>query len=487
MFQIQWHERLCINCLKCVEVCPRDNLAVYRGMPRQAPENTCTGCGTCTMHCPSGSITHVTLNRDYWGAWNPALRNAAYLTARSRKAVIEGKGSDRRFLDWDNLVFLPGQLHTPPLLDSEPVDTSVVIGARSRKPIRLQTPILIGAMSFGSLSVEAKKALALGATAAGSMSNTGEGGMHPEERAAARHLTLQYSTGRFGVGQDDLRRADMIEIKIGQGAKPGLGGHLLADKITPEIARVRNLVEQGARFRPGENAISPSRHLDIHSPEDLAARVAALREVTGGVPIAIKIAGGHVEQDLAIVVAADPDVIVVDGGEGGTGAAPSITKNHAGLPLIYLLGRAVRYLEREGVRERFTLIAAGGLKGPADFAKVLALGADAVYTAGYAKFALGCVYCRCCESGRCPTGITTQDPVLRRRLVVEERAKQVENLLVVATNEIAKICRLTGSSSVRSLSAARLRALSREVSDATGVPLAHLPTHAGPQPEKGSR
>ncbi|MDF1555761.1 MAG: glutamate synthase-related protein [Deferrisomatales bacterium] len=476
MFQIQWHERLCINCLKCVDVCPRSNLSVYRGMPRQAAENTCTGCGYCTAHCPSGSIYHVTLNRDYWGAWNPEVRNAAYRTARTRKLVIEGKGSDRKFLDWDNLVFLPGQLHTPPLLDSEPVDTAVVIGKRSRKPIHLETPILIGAMSFGSLSVEAKKALALGATAAGSMSNTGEGGMHPEERAAARHLTLQYSTGRFGVGQEDLKRADMIEIKIGQGAKPGLGGHLLADKITPEIARVRNLVELGARFRLGENAISPSRHLDIHSPEDLAARVASLRDVTDGVPIAIKIAGGEVEQDLAIVVAADPDVIVVDGGEGGTGAAPTIAKNHAGLPLLYLLGRTVRYLQRKGVRERFTLIAAGGLKGPADFAKALALGADAVYTAGYAKFGLGCVYCRSCESGSCPTGITTQDPALRKRLDVGQRAREVENLLAVATNEIAKLCRLTGCSGIRELAGGHLRALNREVADATGMPLAHLPS-----------
>ncbi len=476
MFQIQWQERLCINCLKCVEVCPRRNLKVYRGMPTQAGLNTCTGCGYCTMSCPSGSIYHVTLNKDYWGSWNPQIRNDAYRIAKTGKYVVEGKGTDRKFINWDNLIFLPGQLAHPPLLDSEPVKTEVVIGPRSQHPVKLETPIMIGAMSFGSLSVEAKVALATGAAAVGSMSNTGEGGMHEKEREAARYLALQYSTGRFGVEQDDLQRADMIEIKVGQGAKPGLGGHLLADKITPEIAKVRNMVEAGARFRPGENAISPARHLDINSPEDLKKRVDQLREVTGGRPIAIKIAGGHVEKDLDIVILADPDVIVVDGGEGGTGAAPSIAKNHAGLPLIPLLSRSVAYLAERGIRDRYTLIAAGGLKGPADFVKALALGADAIYTAGYAKFALGCVYCRSCETGSCPTGITTQNPALRRRLDVETRARQVENLLRVSTNEIAKICRLCGCDSITELNSGHLRSLTREIGEITRIPMAHEPS-----------
>ncbi len=473
MFQIQWHERLCIKCLKCVEECPRGNLAVYDGMPTLAKTNTCTGCGYCTTACPSGSIYHVTLNRDYWGSWHPGIRNSAFKIAVTGKYVVEGKGSDRKFLNWDNLMFLPAQLGKPPRLDSESVNTEVIIGPRAKRPIKLEIPILIGAMSFGSLSLEAKKALALGAAAVGSMSNTGEGGMHDEERKAARNLTLQYSTGRFGVDQQDLKRADMIEIKIGQGAKPGLGGHLLADKITPEIARVRNMIEQGARFRPGENAISPARHLDINSPDDLRQRVLELREVTGGVPIAIKIAGGRVERDLDVVFHADPDVIVVDGSEGGTGAAPTIAKNHAGLPLVYLLPRTIAYMKKKSVRDRYTLIAAGGLKGPADFAKVLALGADAVYTAGYVKFGLGCVYCRSCESGKCPTGITTQDPALRKRLEVSQRAKEVENLLRVSTNEIAKICRLCGCSDIKDLNTSHLRALAREIADATQVSMAH--------------
>ncbi len=475
MFQIQWHERLCINCLKCVEVCPRNNLTPYRGMPAQAKFNTCSGCGYCTMSCPSGAIYHVTLDKNYWGTWNPQIRNAAFRMAERGKYIVEGKGTDRKFLNWDNMIFLPGQLEYPPLLDSEPVQTEVVIGPRAKRPIKLDTPILIGAMSFGSLSIEAKTALAIGAAAAGSMSNTGEGGMHEKEREAARYLTLQYSTGRFGVEQDDLKRADMIEIKVGQGAKPGLGGHLMADKITPEIAKVRNMIETGARFRPGENAISPSRHLDINSIDDLIERVGLLRNITNGVPIAIKIAGGHVEKDLAMVVKADPDVIVVDGGEGGTGAAPTIAKDHAGLPLIYLLSRTISYLKKRGIRDRYTLIAAGGLAGPADYAKALAMGADAVYTSGYMKFALGCVYCRCCETGKCPTGITTQDPALRRRLVVETRAKQVQNLLRVSTNEIAKICRLCGCDSISALGAGHMRALSKELGDATGLRMAYEP------------
>ncbi len=366
------------------------------------------------------------------------MKNSAFMMADKSKYIVEGKGTDRKFLSWDDLIFLPGQLKHPPLLESDPVDTEIVIGPHSNKPIKLKTPILIGAMSFGSLSVEAKVALAQGAKAVGSMSNTGEGGMHEREREAADYLTLQYSTGRFGVEQADLKMADMIEIKIGQGAKPGLGGHLLADKITPEIARTRNMIEAGARFRPGENAISPSRHLDIKSSDDLKERVRKLREITDGVPIAIKIAGGYVEEDLDIVLFAEPDVIVVDGGEGGTGAAPNIAKDHAGLPLIYLLSRTLNHLKKKGVRKKFTLIAAGGLTGPADFAKAISLGADAVYTSGFVKFALGCVYCRSCQSGRCPTGITTQDPILRERLDETYRAKKVENLLRVSTNELAK-------------------------------------------------
>ena len=473
MFQIQWNERLCINCLKCVEVCPRENLTAYRGMPAQGKLNTCTGCGYCTMTCPSGSIYHVTLNRDYWGAWNPSLRNHAYGIAKSGKYVIEGKGSARKFITWDDLIFLPGQLARPPLLDNEPVDTTVTIGPRSARPIKVDTPILVGAMSFGSLSIEAKTALAMGAAEAGSMNNTGEGGMHPKEREHARYLALQYSTGRFGVGTEDLKRADMIEIKIGQGAKPGLGGHLLADKITPEIARVRNLIEPGARFRPGENAISPSRHLDIEDIQDWRQRLEDLREATGGVPIAMKIAGGHVEEDLSLLVEADPDIIVVDGGEGGTGAAPTIAKDHAGLPLVYLLRRTVDFLEDKGLRDRFTLIAAGGLKGPADFAKALALGADAVYSAGWLKFGLGCVYCRCCETGKCPTGITTQDSALRQRLVVKDRAREVANLLRVGTNEIAKVCRLTGSRSLSELDQASLVSLSEEMEGASNISMAY--------------
>ncbi len=473
MFQIQWHERLCIDCLKCVDVCPRNNLTDYRGIPAQAKINSCTGCGYCTMSCPSGSIYHVTLSKDYWGSWNPQLRNQTWQMAKTGKYVVEGKGSDRAFLNWDNLIFLPGQLARPPLLDNEPVDTSVVIGPRAKKPITLQTPIMIGAMSFGSMSIEAKTALAIGATTAGSISNTGEGGMHPEERKHAHFLTLQYSTGRFGVASDDLKRADMIEIKLGQGAKPGLGGHLLADKITPEIARVRNLIEPGARFRPGENAISPSRHLDIQDMAGWKKRVAELRDVTGGVPIAMKIAGGQVERDLELLLQADPDVIVVDGGEGGTGAAPTIAKDHAGLPLVYLLKRTLAFLEQKGVRDRYTVIAAGGLKGPADFAKALALGADAVYSAGWLKFGLGCVYCRCCETGKCPTGITTQDPTLRKRLVVEQRGQEVANLLKVGTNELAKLCRMCGVDSVHKLDTSCLRALSEELGKAAGIAMAY--------------
>ena len=195
--------------------------------------------------------------------------------------------------------------------------------------------------------------------------------------------------------------------------------------------------------------------------------------MTNGVPIGIKIAGGNIENDLKIVVKVDPEVIVVDGGEGGTGAAPTIAKDHAGLPLPFILPRVINYLKKRKVRDRYTLIAAGGLKGPEDFVKALALGADAVYSSGYFKFALGCVYCRSCESGKCPTGITTQDPALRKRLNVDERSKHVENLLKISTHEIAKICRLTGCNDVNKLDFSYMRSLNSETAEITGVPLAN--------------
>jgi glutamate synthase domain-containing protein 2 len=358
----------------------------------------------------------------------------------------------------DDLLFMPGQISTPPLLDDEPVLTEVILGKASSHPITVKTPILNAGMSFGALSREAKMALAKASSLVGGIANTGEGGMLDEERELADHITLQYASGRFGASESRIKQADMIEIKISQGAKPGMGGKLPGSKVTEEIARIRELP-------PYKMAESPSRHKDIKTPEDLSKKIAWLREVTGNKPISLKIVGAHIQKNV-------PDVIVIDGGEGGTGAAPIFTKDHVGLPLVYSLPRVANYIEKNGLGERITLIATGGLRHSADIAKALALGAEAVYMAGALKIAMGCKYIRECHLGTCPYGIATQTKALRKRLDVDLAAQRVANFISAATEEIKTFARICGKGDIHKLDKNDLKAINPELARITGVKLA---------------
>ncbi len=332
MFIHDWNRHICLECLACVKACPNDNLTSYEGRPTTVEVNTCVGCGNCRTACQTKAISFLWVDQSGYSKDCPMLRSSIQWMAKNGKHRVAGMGARRKVADMDNLVFLPAQLFRQPLLEHDPVDTSVVLGKKAKKPIRLRIPIMIGAMSFGALSRNAKIALAKATAETGSMANSGEGGMLEEERKAATTYALQYSTGRFGITEETLKMADMIEIKVGQGAKPGMGGHLLKEKITEEIARVRGI-------KRGEDAISPARHLDINSKEDLRDRVKYLREITGGVPIGIKLAGGHIEKDLEIALFAGVDVITLDGMEGGTGAAPAAAREQEALPLLNLLAR----------------------------------------------------------------------------------------------------------------------------------------------------
>jgi len=322
-------------------------------------------------------------------------------------------------------------------------------------------------MSFGALSREAKMALAMASTLAGSIANTGEGGMLEEERELAERVTLQYASGRFGVTDDRLKLADMIEIKISQGAKPGMGGKLPAAKVTPEIAEIRQIPV-------GKLAESPARHPDIRSPEDLSEKIAQLREITGGKPISLKFVGGHLEDDLAAIFSQEhvPDVLVIDGSEGGTGAAPIFIKDHVGLPLVYSLPRVADYLTANKLKDKVTLIATGGLRHSGDVAKALALGAEAVYLAGAMKIALGCKYIRACHQGSCPYGIATQDGHLRKRLDVEKGARKAANFINATTEEIKAFARICGKDNIHGLDKGDLVAVDPELARITGVNLA---------------
>lgn len=463
MFVHDWNRKICLECLDCVNSCPNGNLTQYEGRPTAADINTCVGCFNCRDTCPTKAVSFAWLDESGYSLDTPRLKSQIQLLALTGKPGIEGMGARRKVASFDNLVFRPAQLARYPLLEEEAVDTSVVLGKKAAKPVKLSIPILIGGMSFGALSREAKIGLAKASAMAGSMANSGEGGMMPEEREAAKHYTLQYSTSRFGITDESIRKADMIEIKVGQGAKPGMGGHLLKEKVTQEIADVRNIPM-------GEDAISPARHPDINSPADLKAKVEELRKITDGVPIGIKLAGGRIEDDLAIAIEAGFDVITIDGMEGGAGAAPLIAREHAALPLLYSLSRVARYLEKNNVRDQVTLIASGGLRTSADFAKAFALGAEAVYISSSAQMAMGCIRCRSCHTGKCPVGICSMTS--KKKLDIDIAANSVANFINGSVEEIKILCRLVGKDSIHKLDKVDLAALDDTTARVTGVALA---------------
>ncbi|MEM3709216.1 MAG: FMN-binding glutamate synthase family protein, partial [Nitrososphaerales archaeon] len=296
--------------------------------------------------------------------------------------------------------------------------------------------------------------------------NTGEGGMLPEERENASILISQYASGRFGVSARYLQVSDAVEIKIGQGAKPGQGGLLLGEKVSEEIASVRGIPI-------GTDAISPARHLDIVGPEDLKMKIEQLREVTDWkVPIMVKYSAGRVSDDVKIAAKAGADIVVVDGKQAGTGAAPEIVLEQAGMPTLLALVEANKALKDLGLRDEVNLVISGGIKNGADIAKAIALGADAVAMSTSILISMGCTVCGLCNTGLCPRGIATQDPNLRKRLKVDVAAIRVENYLRATIEELRMLAQLAGKTDVRNFEPEDLRAITVDVAAITGVKLA---------------
>ncbi len=320
---------------------------------------------------------------------------------------------------WEDIQFVTAQLATMPLLDDEPVGTEVVIGPRACKPLKLDIPLFVSDMSFGALSEEAKIALAMGAEMAGTGICSGEGGMLPEEQGANSRYFYELASGRFGYSMDKVKQCQAFHFKGGQGAKTGTGGHLPGHKVTGKIAEVRGLKE-------GEAAISPPRFPDWTDIKPIKEFAAQVREATGGIPIGYKLSAQHIEKDIDAAIEVGVDYIILDGRGGGTGAAPLLFRDNISVPTIPALARARCHLDSLWEKD-VTLIITGRLRIPADFAKALALGADAIALSNSAIQAIGCIGMRACHTNNCPVGIATQKDHLRQRLIVEESANRLKN------------------------------------------------------------
>ncbi|WP_297492144.1 FMN-binding glutamate synthase family protein [Acidocella sp.] len=397
---------------------------------------------------------------------------------------IRGGGAKRKVPNFDDLLFLGASVSRYPLEGyRERCGTEVTLGTRfAKNPIQLKTPVTIAGMSFGSLSANAKEALGRGATIMGTSTTTGDGGMTPEERGHSQTLIYQYLPSRYGMNLADLRRADAIEIVVGQGAKPGGGGMLLGQKITARVAQMRNLPE-------GIDQRSACRHPDWTGPDDLEIKILELRELTGWEkPIYVKIGASRPYYDVALAVKAGADVVVLDGMQGGTAATQDVFIEHVGIPLLAAIRPAVQSLQDMGMHRKVQLIVSGGIRSGADVAKALALGADAVAIGTAALIALGdnapeleAEYNRLgttagayddWHEGRDPAGITTQDPTLSARLDPVKAGRRLANYLAVLTLEAQTIARACGKSHVHNLEPEDLVALTMEAAAMAQVPLA---------------
>lgn len=449
--------------------------AIYDEEKEGKPISALTGCPVCKQPIsnliPIPDEVQVSAAQSHGGdlAYDSATErhdpSARYMAEIHEMAVtgksIGGAMSTKMPMpNWDDILLLGAQLNPPPLHDGDAVDTVTVIGKHAKKPMVLQSPIYISHMSFGALSREVKIALAKGSAMAKTAMCSGEGGILPEEKQAAYKYIFEYIPNQYSVTDENLRTSDAIEIKIGQGTKPGMGGHLPGEKVTAEIAAIRGK-------KQGEDIQSPSKFPNLNTKEDLRDMVEMLRRRSDGRPIGIKIAAGNIEQDLEYCVFARPDFITIDGRGGATGSSPLFLREATTVPTVYALARARKYLDE--VHSDISLVITGGLRVSADFAKALAMGADAVAIASAGLIAAACQQYRICGSGNCPVGVATQDPELRKRLHIDAAAQRVANFLNVSRAELQTFARVTGNHTVHGLSTENLITTDREIAEYTGI------------------
>ncbi|MBI2305342.1 MAG: alpha-hydroxy-acid oxidizing protein [Chloroflexi bacterium] len=463
------HQR-CTQCHRCITGCGWGTLSCNNGRI-VADDFKCVACHYCVTHCPTGAIVveEFPLAFKPHANWTVGLRKNAWRQAQSPGMLLTGMGNDQAYpIVFDHLVLDACQV-TNPSIDPlrEPMELRTYLG---RKPnslafdslgrlitplepqVKLETPIVFAAMSYGSISLNAQKALAMAAEECGILWNTGEGGLHKDLYPYGHCATVQCASGRFGVHSGYLNAAAVVEIKIGQGAKPGIGGHLPGEKVSVEVSETRMIP-------PGTDALSPAPHHDIYSIEDLRQLIYALKEATDySKPVSVKIAAVHnVAAITAGMVYAGADIVYIDGFRGGTGAAPTIIRDHIGIPIELAIAAVDDRLRQEGIRSQASIIAAGSIRSSADVAKAIALGADAVAIGTGALLPLGCRVCQKCYTGNCSWGIATQRPELTRRLDPVLGAERVSNLIESWSLELKEILGALGLNAIESLRGSRER------------------------------
>lgn len=474
----------CARCKRCLQQCGFKAISWEDGPV--VDQTKCVGCHRCEAFCPQTAIT-IQANPQYLRPhplWSDAHRRNLWLQAETGGVLLTGMGNDLPYpVLWDNLLLDACQV-TNPSIDPlrEPMELRTYLGRQPDElavatsdgdlelapTLELETPVVFAAMSYGSISLNAQKAIAIAADECGIMWNTGEGGLHGDLKPYAHRCFVQCASGRFGVTADYLNAGAAIEIKIGQGAKPGIGGHLPGEKVSPQVSETRMIPV-------GSDALSPAPQHDIYSIEDLRQLIYALKEATNyEKPVSVKIAAVHNVAAIASgIVRAGADIVYLDGFRGGTGAAPTIIRDHLGIPIEIAIAVVDQQLRDEGIRNQASIIAAGGIRSSADVAKAIALGADAVGVGTAALLALGCTLCQRCFTGRCSWGITTQDPALTRRLDPYLGSRRLINLVQAWSEEIQEILGAMGVNAIESLrgSRERLRAvgLDRTTMDILGI------------------
>ena len=470
-FELVRDESRCTACRLCERQCANGVHRYNAELGRmQADERACVACHRCVALCPTRALKVVRTNNALRpnANWSQDAVEEIYRQAESGGVLLSSMGNPNPFpVYWDHLLINASQV-TNPSIDPlrEPMETVTFLGKKSvdirRGPdgrilpggapqLRLNVPVLFSAMSYGSISYNAHEALARAAQELGTYYNTGEGGLHRDLYRYGANTIVQVASGRFGVHPDYLNAGAAIEIKMGQGAKPGIGGHLPGNKIVGDISRTRMIPE-------GADAISPAPHHDIYSIEDLHQLVHSLQEASGyKKPVIVKVAAVHNVAAIASGVArSGADIIAIDGFRGGTGAAPTRIRDNVGIPVELALAAVDQRLREEGIRGQVSLVVGGSIRSSADVVKAIALGADAVYIATAALIALGCHLCRSCHLGRCNWGIATQREELVRRLDPEEGKRRLVNLVTAWKHEIEEMMGGMGINAIEALRGNRL-------------------------------